>query len=397
VLHQAETALTAYAQLQQLIHDVKAGATEQPRQRLRFGDWAHQLFERRVRTAVLGSAFTRHSWRFVLKCHLLPAFGDFYMDQLRRADVIKWREELAELVACGTITPYTANTRLKALKTIVSAWVRDHEAGYDPARGVDLFDASSHRTYTREQPNALREEEVLRFLLGIYQLYPQHFALAALGIATGWHTCSLRRQGPTPDLLLERGVLLNRRSATIGQQVNERTKTGLDQDIELPPEMLDLLRWHIDRLSPGPMQESELLFPGRTGKIISRSTLGRALASAALAVGLGKRFTPHGMRRTNKDLLRRAGVSQVVSMALSGHLTERMHEHYSTVSGEEMRQSIAKVVQVAGLQVPLAGKSGGESGVLSPGRQMSQRHQRRKEHVALAGRTVPSRDDAPVR
>ena len=131
--------------------------------------------------------------------------------------------------------------------------------------------------------------------------------------------------------------------------------------------MLDILRWHIDHLRPGPMRESELLFPGRTGRIISRSTLGRAFASAAQAVGLGKHFTPHGMRRTNKDLLRRAGVSQVVSMALSGHLTERMRERYSTVSGEEMRQSIAKVVQVAGLQLSMAGKSGVEVVSGTPG------------------------------
>jgi len=397
VLHQAETALSAYTQLQQLISDVKAGTTEQPRQRLRFRDWAQQLFERRVRTAVLGSAFTRNSWRSILKCHLLPVFGDFYMDQLRRADVIKWREGLAEQVTRGTIKPGTANKRLKTLKTILSAWVKDHESDYDPARGVELLDTSGYRTYTREQPNSLGEEEVQRFLLGVYQLYPQHFALAALGIATGWRTCSLRplrRQGATPDLLLAQGVLLNRRSATIGQQVNERTKTGLDQDIDLPPEMLDILRWHIDRLRPGPMRESELLFPGRTGQIISRSTLGRAFAGAAQAVGLGKHFTPHGMRRTNKDLLRRAGVSQVVSMALSGHLTERMHEHYSTVSGEEMRQSIAKVVQVAGLHVPLADKSGVESGVLRLRGRTSERHQRRKKHADLTERTVPSRNSA---
>ena len=69
------------------------------------------------------------------------------------------------------------------------------------------------------------------------------------------------------------------------------------------------------------MRESELLFPRYPGMLISRSTLGRAIASAAQAVGRGKRFTPHGMRRTNKDRLRRAGVSPVVSMALSGHRT----------------------------------------------------------------------------
>ncbi len=191
-------------------------------------------------------------------------------------------------------------------------------------------------------------------------------------------------------------MLLNRRSATAAQQVNERTKTGLDQDIDLPSEMLDILRWHIDRLPPGPMRDSELLFPGRTGGIIGRATIGRAFANVVKAVGLSKRFTPHGMRRTNKDLLRRAGVSQVVSMALSGHLTERMHHHYSTVSGEEMRQSIAKVIEVAGLSVPLAGKSGVPSGVSAKLNQPETKDQRREIRNSLASRINPRGGSARV-
>jgi hypothetical protein len=73
-----------------------------------------------------------------------------------------------------------------------------------------------------------------------------------------------------------------------------------------------------------------------------------------------------------------------------------MHEHYSTVSGEEMRQSIAKVVQVVGLQVPPTSKSGVESGVLRARGQTIERAQRRKKDTDLIARTVSSRDDAPV-
>jgi hypothetical protein len=48
--------------------------------------------------------------------------------------------------------------------------------------------------------------------------------------------------------------------------------------------------------------------------------------------------------------LRQAGASQVVSMAISGHLTEQMHQHYSTVTEAEQRESLAKVISLAGFK-----------------------------------------------
>lgn len=76
--------------------------------------------------------------------------------------------------------------------------------------------------------------------------------------------------------------------------------------------------------------------------------------AVAAEVGISKRITPHGMRRTSKDLLRQAGTSQVVSMAISGHLTEQMHQHYSTVSEAEQRESLAKVISLAGFKQAMA-------------------------------------------
>ena len=47
-----------------------------------------------------------------------------------------------------------------------------------------------------------------------------------------------------------------------------------------------------------------------------------------------KRFTPHGCRRTANDVYRQT-TSEVVTRSITGHLTHRMHAHYSTVSAEE--------------------------------------------------------------
>ena len=54
--------------------------------------------------------------------------------------------------------------------------------------------------------------------------------------------------------------------------------------------------------------------------------------------------------RTYQDLARAAEVNDVVTRAISGHATETMQRHYSTVSDAEMKQGLAKVVSLAGFK-----------------------------------------------
>ncbi len=60
-----------------------------------------------------------------------------------------------------------------------------------------------------------------------------------------------------------------------------------------------------------------------------------------------KVITPKGMRRANEDLMRAAGVRDIVATAVSNHLDDEMHAHYSTVSGKEMTQAVAQVIDLA--------------------------------------------------
>jgi hypothetical protein len=75
-------------------------------------------------------------------------------------------------------------------------------------------------------------------------------------------------------------------------------------------------------------------------------------AASSLAVGVGgliglkKKFTPRGMRRTFNDLARVANVEAIVTKSISGHLTEAMREHYSPVSPVEQRESIGRVLRL---------------------------------------------------
>ena len=125
------------------------------------------------------------------------------------------------------------------------------------------------------------------------------------------------------------------------------TKTGLRQRITVPSEIMNILRWHVDTQFETPEQQaSDLLFPARDGGFRSESFLTKSFSGVAGLIGLKKNFTPRGMRRTFNDLMRIAQVEAIITKSISGHLTDRMREHYSTVTPEEQRRSIGNVVEL---------------------------------------------------
>jgi integrase len=83
--------------------------------------------------------------------------------------------------------------------------------------------------------------------------------------------------------------------------------------------------------------------------------LKKPFVSAATAIGLKKHVSPKAMRRTFQDLARAAQVKDIVTRAISGHATETMQHHYSTVAAEEKKAAIAKVIELAGARKALAG------------------------------------------
>src|SRR5207248_6840960 len=158
----------------------------------------------------------------------------------------------------------------------------------------------------------------------------------------------LRRDGQNADIKWDDGILLIRRSQTLGKEVMETTKTDLHQRLTLPPELLDVLRWHVDeQLLHTPMRMSDLLFPSVHGGYRARSVLDKPFDEVSKAIGLSFNFTPRGMRRTYQDLARAAGIHDAVTRAISGHATPAMQLHYSTARGGEVKQALAKVAKIA--------------------------------------------------
>jgi hypothetical protein len=200
---------------------IRAGGRSDTRERVKYGDYATSLFERKLGTGELKSAKSRERWAQTQDGHLVPAFGDWYVDQIRRGDIEEWKAAQGARVNKGKLSPHTVNGWLRILLTTLRRAIVDMDLEYDPTKGIRPLDTSTWHTYTEEEPNSLTVDEVPRFVAHARTLHPQHFAMLALGLATGRRPSELRplrRQGPTPDILWTEGVLLVRRSASVDSQ-----------------------------------------------------------------------------------------------------------------------------------------------------------------------------------
>jgi len=83
--------------------------------------------------------------------------------------------------------------------------------------------------------------------------------------------------------------------------------------------------------------------------------LNKPFADVCEAMGLGRHFSQRGLRRTFNDLARAAEVESVVTRSISGHLTEQMQLHYSTVNPDEQKRSIGKVIDLMQVKAQRAG------------------------------------------
>lgn len=186
-------ALDAYNRLQDELAMVRDGLKPKgPAKRIRFTEFAASLFEHKVKTGRVKSAKSRQKWESVIRLHLAPVFGDFFVDAIRRTDIEAWKETMGEMIQAGDLHPNTANDRLAMLGRILTAAAVEFEWDRNPMAGIDRFDTSEHPTYTEEEPNSLTVEEVRKFLAGLKAAFPQHFAMTTLGFATGVRPSSLR-------------------------------------------------------------------------------------------------------------------------------------------------------------------------------------------------------------
>jgi integrase len=128
-------------------------------------------------------------------------------------------------------------------------------------------------------------------------------------------------------------------------------KKRAPKELPLPAALAEILkehrRWLVEKQNPG--LAAGWVFPSLRGKLKTPNTLAKTWAGCLKKIGMTERFTVHGLRRTFNDLTRRAGADGIVTRALTGHVTEGMTVHYSTVGLDEKRAAVAGVLNLVPL------------------------------------------------
>ncbi len=363
VLRNVKAPAEAQKYLDELVAVARAEARGEIRTPQLWSDFAVSWMSERVRRGKIASAATMDRWNEALKI-MIPVFGRLDTVEFKRAHIDAWlngqiaewmtkgrtvmrkrrrKNKIVDVPVTTVIKPSTVNGWLRILRAISHGIKTKFDLPKSAFDGIEFFDEG--RIYTREQPNALPPELLPKFMQLAREKYPQHYAMILLGFVTGLRPSSmrpLRRKGPEPDIDWETGLLFVRRSHSRRQKVMDRTKTKKDNVIALPPAVMDSLREHVARLE-GKQAESDLLFPSEMGELRTRNVLARPFAAIAEELGLTITLTPRGMRRTFNDVARAAGMNDVVTMSVSGHVTDKMRIHYSTAQTHEQRVGLSKV------------------------------------------------------
>jgi integrase len=198
-----------------------------------------------------------------------------------------------------------------------------------------------------EEDNALTPVELARMLVQLRK-EDRIVAMAAWVQAfTGlrWGEVSALKWEDVDD----GGQLTVRRTAIKGSLV-PTTKTRRKRAVVLPAPLLEELGTYRNWLEVADHAglPSGLMFPSESGKPLWASRMSDALKRARVGAKITRRFTSHGFRRTKTDLLRRAAVDPVTAKAITGHSTDRMRDHYSTVRREDLQQASDGVYDLMG-------------------------------------------------
>jgi integrase len=125
------------------------------------------------------------------------------------------------------------------------------------------------------------------------------------------------------------------------------TKTGNVRTVPLTAELAEVLR-DLRRNARG---GAGWVFANEDGGLLGPCALRFPLVRVLKRAGITKRVSVHGLRRTFNNLSRQVA-GNIVTRAITGHVTEEMTEHYSHVDRAEKLRAADQVVALAGIRAP---------------------------------------------
>jgi integrase len=188
--------------------------------------------------------------------------------------------------------------------------------------------------------------ELSRFLQAMRRKRPGSFALATTLALTGARFChvSALKWG---DLDWTQLIVRFRRKQVRGRVGPISRKKPAPKEVPMLTDLGRVLLAHGRRLGKlgYDVGSDDWVFPSRKGTLRTPASLVNAFRGALKEAGIDKRITPHKLRYCFNDVLRLAGVDSVTGRAITGHVTEEMRKHYSTVRLDEKRVAMDAVAK----------------------------------------------------
>ena len=306
--------------------------------RVRLGDYAKSWLSGRLPTL---KPSTAARYADTLDRVILPVVGDFYLDALAPEDALQWFHGAAAGKAAST-----ANGYLRVFKVLMADAVAQYRLPANPAARLRAVPERGEEELDSDDPvNLLTADEMARFMAAVKEMFPQWYALAFTQFATASRfseVSALRWE----DIDEGRGIIRIRRG-------NWRTlvSTAKIDRRRRNPALTDELRrvlseWRELLARSHRHADSGWVFPSKAGKPHhNASGMGKAFEACLKEIGVDRRFSSHGLRRTANDLIRRVASGEV-ARAITGHVTERMTEHYSHVDVGEKKAAVEGMLRL---------------------------------------------------
>lgn len=312
-LHSADTMFKAKADalawLSAVEADLLRGAWVAPaNSKVTFSEFAEAWLEKqhhlRPRTVEL--------YRYLLRSHLEPSFGDRTLSAISTTDVLAWHRSLLDR------RPGTAPKAYRLLAQLMKVAVNDNYIVRSP---VAVKGASKEAAQKQAVPT-VAEVEILS------QAVPERYETMVLLAA--W--CALRF-GELAALRRDRVDLVHneiRVSETVtelgtGDRFAGPPKTAAGRrTVAVPPHLLPIIKQHLQRVGPEP---DALLFPAPQGGYVSRIHFRQRVWQPALRItGLSFRF--HDLRDSGLTWAAASGATVAELMHRAGHATSATAMRY---------------------------------------------------------------------
>ncbi len=269
---------------------------------------------------------------------ICEALGEIRMADLTPGDVSDWFASSPSHLSASSCNGY-----LRVLRVMT----KDAKADLRLVHwACDRVTTRQTDRYSDEEPNALSATELGRMLVAMREHEPAWYPLFATMAMTGMRfgeASGLQWR----DIDFDVGKISVRRSHVRGAIGTTKTK-GSNRSIPLVPELAAILKEHEER-AQARMPRLEWVFASAAGKPHPSGVLRKPILRIAAIVGVRRRITPHGLRRTLNTLALQVAPAETIRLIM-GHVTSDMTTRYNAPTLDARRDVLARVT--ASIETP---------------------------------------------